>query len=787
MTVNVAKSKVTIFRRGGRVASTDVFYYDNERLEVCNEYNYLGVLFSSHGVFHKAAEQALSRGRVAVGNVRQILVKSKSDTLESRMKLFHAIVKSTLLYGAEIWASRYGETIEKCQTLFLKSLYCLPKCTQSNMLRAEMGVVKLSYYAFSQTLEWWSKILKMSLDRYPRMCYEQLLSMDQRSSNIMKYNWCTLLKNKLVELELADVWEAQCSATLEGRKQEILNTYYSKLIEEDWTSLTHSSYNILFKEIKVKPENVSPDRSFVSPYLLEQAPIERSRVAAQLRLCGRNVKIYINRMTYGWNQEEICTTCNQRKPEDIQHFLVDCPQYSSLRSRYLRDILDSSNSVKMVLDIKSKDHLNNLYYYVQEISSVVPTFVPESSRTAQLRGFRSAFGTPSSASSSHSGSHSIEELTQENSSNAPHGDGSHRMVDGTSRRGEFLRDRKMQDNFVDRRIGLGTRGAYQLKHSPSTGMESPPKTWHIKRRELHAVFWTISRNPEIFRDRSVTLLTDSTVVAGQIRNQGGLRSPSLLEETWNLLHLVSSLNAQITPVYNPSLYNSIADSLSRNSLPPEWHLSRAAVDPIFRRWGFGRSLRIKEVESGRDLCVTRPSRQECAFHRCALKTLGVQNLMGFSPTSFDTADLEPPERSLRNLLCCGTQVDENVLAARSAESSSDRRPHQNTESGPKSSGPNNGKTPSERTRHPAGSVEDTGWKHHIAELSTSERNLLNSAWRPPTKATYCQPWKRWTKWAKEKGVDHLRPSCITFYYLDYRIAPVTRFYCPPQIRGCDMG
>ncbi|KAI5748157.1 hypothetical protein M8J77_022466 [Diaphorina citri] len=336
MTVNVAKSKVTIFRRGGRVASTDVFYYDNERLEVCNEYNYLGVLFSSHGVFHKAAEQALSRGRVAVGNVRQILVKSKSDTLESRMKLFHAIVKSTLLYGAEIWASRYGETIEKCQTLFLKSLYCLPKCTQSNMLRAEMGVVKLSYYAFSQTLEWWSKILKMSLDRYPRMCYEQLLSMDQRSSNIMKYNWCTLLKNKLVELELADVWEAQCSATLEGRKQEILNTYYSKLIEEDWTSLTHSSYNILFKEIKVKPENVSPDRSFVSPYLLEQAPIERSRVAAQLRLCGRNVKIYINRMTYGWNQEEICTTCNQRKPEDIQHFLVDCPQYSSLRSSTLQ-------------------------------------------------------------------------------------------------------------------------------------------------------------------------------------------------------------------------------------------------------------------------------------------------------------------------------------------------------------------------------------------------------------------------------------------------------------------
>ncbi|KAL1447102.1 hypothetical protein WDU94_003568 [Cyamophila willieti] len=160
MTVNVEKSRVTIFRRGGRVAASDKFHFNNVQLEVCNEYTYLGVLFSSHGVFHKAAEQALSKGRIAVGNVRHILVNSKSDTLESRMKLFQAIVRSTLLYGSETWALRYGDIIEKCQTLFLKSIYCLPKNTPSYMVRVEMGVVKLMYFAFSQTLEWWAKILK---------------------------------------------------------------------------------------------------------------------------------------------------------------------------------------------------------------------------------------------------------------------------------------------------------------------------------------------------------------------------------------------------------------------------------------------------------------------------------------------------------------------------------------------------------------------------------------------------------------------------------------------------
>ncbi|KAI5717529.1 hypothetical protein M8J77_007453 [Diaphorina citri] len=70
MMVNVEKSKVVIFRRGGRLAATDNFTYNGQNMEISNQFNYLGVMFSSHGVFHKAAEQALCKGRVAVANAR---------------------------------------------------------------------------------------------------------------------------------------------------------------------------------------------------------------------------------------------------------------------------------------------------------------------------------------------------------------------------------------------------------------------------------------------------------------------------------------------------------------------------------------------------------------------------------------------------------------------------------------------------------------------------------------------------------------------------------------------
>ena len=41
MTVNVAKTKVMKFRRGGPLKTTDTFMYNTETLEVTNKFTYL--------------------------------------------------------------------------------------------------------------------------------------------------------------------------------------------------------------------------------------------------------------------------------------------------------------------------------------------------------------------------------------------------------------------------------------------------------------------------------------------------------------------------------------------------------------------------------------------------------------------------------------------------------------------------------------------------------------------------------------------------------------------------
>ena len=53
LTVNVSKSKVMVFRKGGRL-SDKIFTYNNEILDIVPYFNYLGITISSGGTFSHA-------------------------------------------------------------------------------------------------------------------------------------------------------------------------------------------------------------------------------------------------------------------------------------------------------------------------------------------------------------------------------------------------------------------------------------------------------------------------------------------------------------------------------------------------------------------------------------------------------------------------------------------------------------------------------------------------------------------------------------------------------------
>ncbi|KAI5699734.1 hypothetical protein M8J75_007775 [Diaphorina citri] len=245
--INTQKTKVVVFRKSGRLSKDDKFTYEGEELEVVRDFVYLGVKFSSSGLFRNHMIYAMSKSKIALANIKNIMVSSKMDSWESRLKLYSSIVKVTLLYSGEIWALRYYEEIERTQVQFFKTILLTKYNTPNHYIRMETGTLPLSYSVLQSSLRWLIKVQKMSDSRIPKLCLQKLLIMDNSSSNDIRYNWISQVKNMLqtVGLQANDQVE-----NLHDRLDNILETAEEKLFQDDKRRILDSNYNNHYKHIK---------------------------------------------------------------------------------------------------------------------------------------------------------------------------------------------------------------------------------------------------------------------------------------------------------------------------------------------------------------------------------------------------------------------------------------------------------------------------------------------------------------------------------------------------------
>lgn len=83
LTVNTQKTNIVIFKKG-RPHSQDVFRYKSEKLENTNTFIYLGVKFSSSGLFRQVTQHAKMKASIANTSVINALVKSRTQHWDTR-------------------------------------------------------------------------------------------------------------------------------------------------------------------------------------------------------------------------------------------------------------------------------------------------------------------------------------------------------------------------------------------------------------------------------------------------------------------------------------------------------------------------------------------------------------------------------------------------------------------------------------------------------------------------------------------------------------------------------
>ena len=101
--VNMNKSNIIVFRKGGDLGARERWIYDGV-MPAVNVYKYIGIYFSTKLSFVSACRDLASRAKNALVCVLQDLYLLNNDSLEVFFKLFDAQVQPIGQYGAELWS-----------------------------------------------------------------------------------------------------------------------------------------------------------------------------------------------------------------------------------------------------------------------------------------------------------------------------------------------------------------------------------------------------------------------------------------------------------------------------------------------------------------------------------------------------------------------------------------------------------------------------------------------------------------------------------------------------------
>ena len=166
-----------IFQKCGRKPKNLHFYYQNQLIEIVQEYTYLGIKLTPNGNFTMAQKSLCEKALRAIFKIRKYTNISK---LPHRLvfKIFDATVLPILTYGGEVWGvskhtnfKKWDQSpAEKIHLKFCKHYLELNRKASNSATRSELGRLPIQITLVKKSLKYYSylfakaKLLGVSID-----------------------------------------------------------------------------------------------------------------------------------------------------------------------------------------------------------------------------------------------------------------------------------------------------------------------------------------------------------------------------------------------------------------------------------------------------------------------------------------------------------------------------------------------------------------------------------------------------------------------------------------------
>ena len=321
LTVNTSKTKVVIFSRG-KVRNKPDFFFRNEKLEITDDYIYLGTTFNYNGKFDKARAKQVAQAKRALYGLRSKAQKLKLP-IDLQCELFEQLIEPILLYGSEIWGFNKLDQVEVFYRSFIKQILHLNKSTPNSIVYGEIGSSKLENKIYGRMISFWIRLLEGKQSKLSALMYT--LTRKMYDSNVYKSKWLSKIHDILQKCGMSNVWDQVSS--LNGKWIEnSVKLRLSDINMQNWSqdiSSNSKCFNYRIFKKKIVFEN----------YLTDLEPIHR------INLCKfrcANAKLPVHTSHFEPNNTcNKCTFCDLKETGDEFHYLFKCTLFAKERAIFL--------------------------------------------------------------------------------------------------------------------------------------------------------------------------------------------------------------------------------------------------------------------------------------------------------------------------------------------------------------------------------------------------------------------------------------------------------------------
>ena len=334
MEINLDKTKIVVFRKGGHLSRFEKWNYDGIPIEVVNSYNYLGITFSTRMSFTSISAPLIAKAKRSINEILVSLKSLSHFDLNLFLKLFDSKVFPVLSYGCELWGLHDMVNVERVHLYALKRFLNVSLHTSNNKVYSETGRYPISITHNIRCLKYWFKIKQLDQSRLTHQSYICLLNMCHKGHQ----NWVSMIKDILFTNGYGIVWimgeVGNKALFLRNFKQTLIDKFMqgwsAKMSTDEHCTFYFSFKSVIETELYLKNHHMK---------------LALRNILAKFRLGVSQINTHKHKFS---NDETLkhCPFCVRYFYEDETHILLTCPLYDNIRTEYLSNAMSYYNNLQ---------------------------------------------------------------------------------------------------------------------------------------------------------------------------------------------------------------------------------------------------------------------------------------------------------------------------------------------------------------------------------------------------------------------------------------------------------